>query len=274
MPKAARALDTRTKPASRRRPTKAKPRSQAAAKKPARKRPARPKPKSQPAPRSNGTTLGEAKLRFQMASLLRLSENLVTRAVNAYDKLFALEPADQGDIYLQMGKELAQRGVFDEAVEVLRKALELRPDDVEASVELGLVHMQRKAPQAAAQALEQAKRVGKPSHRVSKALAEAYIALERFDEALEELDIALRLEPDVAESYYQLGVVLDRLGRFPEALKAFDVAIDLDPAEVVYHQSLGFTLESMGRRKEAIKQFKKALELERSPAARLGAMRK
>jgi tetratricopeptide (TPR) repeat protein len=214
---------------------------------------------------TNGNGSGETKLRFQMASLLRLSENLVNRAVGAYDRLFALDPRDQCEIYLQMGKELAHRGNLADALEALRKALELCPQQLETHVEIGLIHLERGAPQAAVQAFEQAKQLGAPSQRLHKALADALIALERYDEALPELESALRLEPDVADHYYQLGTALDRLGRYPDAVKAFQVAIQLAPNEVPYHQSLGFTYESMGKRTEAIRCFKRALELERVP---------
>jgi tetratricopeptide (TPR) repeat protein len=209
-----------------------------------------------------------------MASLLRLSENLVNRAVGAYDKLFALEPRDQSEIYVQMGRELAQRGNLNEALEALRKASELFPRDVEALIEIGVVHLMRQAPLAAVQALEQAKSLGTPGYRLHKTLADALFALEKYEEALPELESALRLQPGVPEHYYQLGTTLDRLGRFEEAVKAFEVAIQLGPNEVAYHQSLGFTLESMGRRSQAIKCFKRALELERTPTNGLSFARK
>jgi tetratricopeptide (TPR) repeat protein len=215
----------------------------------------------------NGASSSETKLRFQMASLLRLSENLVNRAVGAYDRLFALEPRDRGEIYIQMGKELAQRGNVPDALEAFRKARELCPHDLDTLIEIGLLQLERGAAQAAVQAFEQAKTLGPPSHRLHKALADALIVLERYEEALSELESALRLEPNVADHYYQLGIALDRLGRYQDAVKAFEIALQLGPNEVVYHQSLGFSLESMGKRSEAIRCFKRALELERAPGS-------
>lgn len=274
------ALKKNSSPATRRKPA-AKPRSRprsaarvAATRKGTKKRAPKSAPSRPPNSevRKSALPSGETQFRVHMASLLRLSENIVNRAVGAYDKLFALEPTDHAQIYLQMGRDLAQRGNLEEALEALRKAQRLSPSNVEIGIELGLLHMQREAPQAAVHALVEAKALGKPTYRLRKALAEAFIVMERYEEALDELEVLLRLEPGVSESYYQLGIALDRLGRFDEAIKAFEAAIELSPSEVVYHQSLGFTLESVGRRREAIKRFKRALELERTPAQRRRAV--
>jgi tetratricopeptide (TPR) repeat protein len=206
---------------------------------------------------------GDAQWRFLVASLLRVSDNLMNRVLRIYDGLFALDRRDQADIYLQMGKELSQRGRLEDAVETLRKALELKPDEPLALLEIGSVHLRRGAPQAALEALEKARSLGQPSYRLHTLLVETLTRQDRNEEALAELECALKIRPRSAENHYRLGVVLDRLGRFEEAVGAFEKAIELAPDQVVYYQTLGFTLESMGRRRAAITCFKRALELER-----------
>jgi tetratricopeptide (TPR) repeat protein len=196
-----------------------------------------------------------------------MSDNLVSRAVGAYDKVFTLDQVDQAEICKKMGLDLAYRGRLDEALDALRKALALRPHDGHISLELGVVQLRRGAPQAALEHFQVAKDTGLVSYRLHRQLAEALLRLERDEEALAELDEAVHLKPSLPENHYRRGVVLDRLGRFGDALAAFSKAIELAPDDVVYHQTLGFTLESMGRRGEAIKCFKRALELERAVAA-------
>jgi len=214
---------------------------------------------------------GETRLRFQLASLARISDNLVTRAVRAYDRLFALDRTDQAEVYLDMGKDLVQRGKYEQALEVLRKAARLRPDSTEALLEIGLLHLRQQAPEAAVRALEQAKERGGPSYELHRGLGEALIMLGKYPEALKEIEAGLTLKPNVADDHYRLAVALDRVGRYEDAIRAFGRAIELAPHEVLYHQSLGFTLESAGRRRDAIKCFKRALELERPSAAPNGA---
>jgi tetratricopeptide (TPR) repeat protein len=211
----------------------------------------------------NGKQFNATQFRFHFASLLRLSDNLVAKAVAVYDRLFALDQREQTEIYMQMGQELVREHKFDEALVALRKVLASRPEHGDALLEVGLIHLKRGAPHAAVEVLRKAKDTGMRSHKLHVHLADALLRQDRLDDALTELDAALAFKPGEAEAHYRRGVVLDRLERYDDAAQAFRAAIDLLPGEVRYHQSLGFTLETLGRRTEAIKCFKRALELER-----------
>lgn len=204
----------------------------------------------------------ETALRFRLASLLRLSDNWVNKAVGAYDRLFELGTTDQAEIYLEMGKEFARGGKLEEALEALRKAGDLRPDDGEPVFEVGLIHLKKRAPEAAVSSFTRARALGVNGYRMHKALAEAFTELERLEEALTELQGARDLDPEDPDISFQIGMTFDRLGRYDEAVEAYERAIELAPDAVAYHQSLGLTLDSAGRRKDAIKCFKRALALE------------
>ena len=210
-----------------------------------------------------GHESSDTRLRFHLASLLRMSDNIVSRAVGAYDRLFALDRRDQAEIYLDMGRRLIAQGKTEQALEALRKAAHLRPGDGEVLVQVGLAHLHQPAPEAAVRVFGRAKEAGAASHDLYQGMADALVMQEKYAEALEALERALEIQAPGAEDLFRLGTVLDRLGRYEEACVAFRKALDLAPREVAYHQSLGFTLESMGRRREAIKCFKRALELER-----------
>jgi len=212
----------------------------------------------------NGSSLGTTQFRFQLASMLRVADNLVSRAVGAYDRMFALDQSETGDIYLQMGKQLAREDKLDEALEALRKVPESKPQYAEAMFEVGLIHLRRGAPQAAVELLRKAQARGYQHQRLHLQLARVLGNLERYDEALRELDTVLEVSPDLADGHYQRAIALDHLGRYAEAVEAFRAAIRLCPTEVRYHQSLGFTLETLGKRRDAIQCFKRALEMERS----------
>jgi tetratricopeptide (TPR) repeat protein len=133
--------------------------------------------------------------------------------------------------------------------------------------------LKKHAPQAAIQVLEEAKAQGHKSYRLHKHLADAWLQQDKLEEAAFELEEALRQKPDVPESCYQLGVLLDRIGEHDRAIAVLEHAISLKPKEVGYHQSLGFALESAGRRPEAIRAFKRALELEHTSSSRPAPMR-
>jgi len=205
----------------------------------------------------------EAQIRFRLASLLRLSDNIMRRMVGAYDTIFELDTQDKASIFLQMSQELAHEGKVDEALEALRGAAELHPDDPTPWIRIGEMYLQRKAPEAALQALKKARALGDESAALHLSIADALVMQDKHVAAAAELELAADKAPDSAETMYRLGTVVDHLGRFDEAVEALARAVELDPEEVTYHQSLGFALESAGRRQDAIQCFKRALELER-----------
>jgi tetratricopeptide (TPR) repeat protein len=202
--------------------------------------------------------------RFHFAALARVSDNLISRAINAYDRLFGLDEEEAGQIHFELGKRLADEERLDEAICALRNVLRARPDHVDALFELGKIQLRRGASRAAVEALERAKAAGLKSTKLRLLLAEALIREEKLRDALKETEAVLAAEPHVADVHYRHAMVLDRLERHVEAVAALENAIRLAPREVRYHQSMGFTLECLGRRADAIRSFKRALEFERS----------
>ncbi len=55
------------------------------------------------------------------------------------------------------------------------------------------------------------------------------INLKRYDEALQNIDKALELQPDLAEAWINKGITLKFLGRYEEALNTYDKAIKFQP---------------------------------------------
>jgi tetratricopeptide (TPR) repeat protein len=211
-----------------------------------------------------GTVQYATDWRFHLASLARISDNLVSRAVDAYDRIFGLDDREEGEIYFEVAKKLVDEERLDEAIAALRKVLRTTPNHGRALYELGVLHFRQGAPLAAITMLEQAKGAGISDRKLHMLLADAFCREERFEEALKEFDLAVSSQPDVAATHYRRGLLLDRLERHAEAITAFEKAIRLAPQEIRYHQSLGFTLETMGRRTDAIRSFKRALEVERT----------
>jgi hypothetical protein len=93
-----------------------------AAPKPNKRTPRRTAPASSDFPRPNRGTASVCRdqLRFHFASMLRMADNLIAKAVGAYDRLFALDPRDEGDITCRWAGA-AREDKLDEALESLRR---------------------------------------------------------------------------------------------------------------------------------------------------------
>lgn len=203
------------------------------------------------------------KLRFWMASILILTNQVADRFISMYDSLFTLDKEKTAKIYMGMGMDFAHDGNSEDALAALNKTLKMEPENGEAWFTVGLIHLGRHDPQAAVEAFTKARALKKNGFEMHSRMAEAFADMGNHKAASKELYSAVKLVPDSAESFFRLGVSLDNLENYKAAAKSFQKAIDLSPREPAYYQSLGFTMESLDNHKQAVFWFKKAVELER-----------
>lgn len=90
----------------------------------------------------------------------------------------------------------------------------------------------------------------------------AYDDQDQPDLALKDFDEAIRLDPLLAEAYYNRAFVLYRLGRPQDALHDLDKVVQLAPDLPAAHYNRGVVLESLGQRSRAISDLQKALSLD------------
>jgi choline-sulfatase len=104
-------------------------------------------------------------------------------------------PSDAGTAYLEFGRALNHRQKYQEAVPILRTAVEKMPESSMAHYELGL----------------------------------ALVKLEQWEAALPEVQAAVDHKPDSAQLHYDLAVVSSHLKHLPEAAKEYEKTLELDP---------------------------------------------
>ncbi|MCX5745053.1 MAG: tetratricopeptide repeat protein [Proteobacteria bacterium] len=73
---------------------------------------------------------------------------------------------------------------------------------------------------------------------------------------------ALRLRPECAEAWINLGRLFSESGDVAAAQDCFKSAIDLDPGEATAFYNLGVLAQDAGREREAIDHYHRALELD------------
>lgn len=82
--------------------------------------------------------------------------------------------------------------------------------------------------------------------------------LSRKEESLTLLNKAVLLDPENPYRYSSRAFVLDSLGKIDEAIKDYQRSIELDPEDAVAHNNLGMLQEKKGKMNEANYHFKKA----------------
>jgi len=110
---------------------------------------------------------------------------------------------------------------WPEAVDALRQALELAPDNAFTHLNLGTALFET---------------------------GDAGGALAQFQEAV-------RLSPGLAKAHYGIGIVTEAAGRDAEAIDAFAAAVNADPSSLEAHLSLADALRRTGRDAEALPHY-------------------
>jgi predicted O-linked N-acetylglucosamine transferase (SPINDLY family) len=126
-----------------------------------------------------------------------------------------------------LGVIALQTSHAERAVELIGKAIALKPDCPEAHYNRGL----------------------------------ALHHLKRFRDALASYDRAIALKSDYLEAHHNRGRVLQRLNRPGPALASFERAIALKPDFALAHYYRGNALNALKRQEEALASYDKAIEL-------------
>ena len=84
----------------------------------------------------------------------------------------------------------------------------------------------------------------------------------KVQEAMEQYEQALRLDPDYAEAHNDLGSALMGQGKVQEAIGHYEQALQIKPDSIEAHNNLGIALMGQGRLREAMEQYEQALRIE------------
>jgi len=154
---------------------------------------------------------------------------------------------------------LSLQGRFAESEACSRRALRLRPDDIDVLNELG-VALWRQGRAAEAEAIYlRACLITPNDFRILTNLGLALYEQGRIDEAGELYRRTLRIRPDAFDALMNLGIVLSDQGKFDEAMDWLQAAHRLRPDSADALQNLGMNLSRQGRWDEAIDHYEQAL---------------
>jgi tetratricopeptide (TPR) repeat protein len=160
-----------------------------------------------------------------------------------------------------LGEALNNLNSLDAARAEFEKALQLDPAMAVAHLNLGMVLAQTEDLAHAAEHLDFAiaKLGATPQGAQAHYLrAKVYTDLSQIERASSELHIAVKIAPDFAEAWSDLGQARKTLLDDAGALAAFERAVALSPSDPVALTRLGNELNQQGKVKPAILQLEKA----------------
>ncbi len=169
--------------------------------------------------------------------------------------------------YYQLAEINIQLGAEDEAISAFYKAIELKPDFIQAYESLRILLQKNGNFEEAEKVLNKIIRLH-PNSKTYNSLACVQINLKKFDEGINNLKKALELEPDFVQAQNNLGKFYFLLGnnfvsqkKIKEAQDCYLQAIDISPEVAEVYYNLGNTYIESGLYQDAIEYFQKAINL-------------
>jgi tetratricopeptide (TPR) repeat protein len=152
----------------------------------------------------------------------------IQQSEREYKQAIELKPdfvtacSDLGDIYMK-------KQDFNNAEKMYSRALEQGMKNSRLYNNLGILYVQLNVLDKANLFYQRAIAHEKNSPEPRLGLAYVYSQQGKFDQALSELKVLLKINPDFAMAYYQLGAIYEKLGQKEEAVDAYRSYIEMQP---------------------------------------------
>lgn len=139
--------------------------------------------------------------------------------------------------------------------------MDLDPCNIDALNLAGICSYQKQDFENALHFLQQANVIGPKSPYTCNTIGLIYQAQNKFTEALDQFDIAIKLQNNIAELHNNRGNALKSLLQLDEAFGAYQKALKLNPNYVEALSNLGVTLKELGKPDDALAYFENAIKI-------------
>ncbi len=204
--------------------------------------------------------------RYAELASLYLDMRRYDDALAAANAMLSLDP-DGRTGYDMLVVIYEQMGDRDQASEMYARIVEIDAGDVEAWEHLGNWRSLQGKHTEAIDAYVHSLSLDPQRYTVSFGLAETYLEVERYDEALgvyqelvEDAENGRLQSDDLAAAYAGLAETYNALGRYNEAIQAAESLLEHSEDDPEGFYQLAIAYEALGRRDEAIENYQNAIE--------------
>jgi tetratricopeptide (TPR) repeat protein len=188
-------------------------------------------------------------------------ENKLIQADALLNELYRLEPLNE-EIYIQKANILSKKDEHLQAIEVLKKALELTDDVVDLYSLIGMEYLFLDQFEDAKTYFIKCLEEDIEDYSALYNIIYCFDFLDQNDEAIEYLNSFLDKNPYCEVAWHQLGKQYYTLKDYKKALAAYDFAIISDDTFVGAYLEKGKVLEKLKRFEEAIEFYSFTLKLD------------
>lgn len=189
---------------------------------------------------------------YRLLGLIRLDQNLGGEAVQLFSKALALAP-DDVDSWYYLG--LAQHSLAhsEDALRCYQEVLKRDSRHFHAQLQIGTLLLTQGQRQQALEHLKAAEALRPQNAEVYERLGEAFLVNGNLQQALDAARHAVELMPFHRQPHYQLALVLARLGKSDESRKEFAISEGLPPEPEVTPLERWRELHAEGPKSDASK---------------------
>ncbi|PQJ95918.1 tetratricopeptide repeat protein [Chromatium okenii] len=204
-----------------------------------------------------------ASIQEQKVVVSLLEKRQFIEAESKARKLVARYPTDAFG-WKATGTLLFKRGLFEDSLNFLLKAVQLNPKDAECLNNLGNTLQNLNRPNEALDCYKRSLEIGADYAAAYNSVGVTLESINRIEEAIDNYRRALALDPNLSDAFSNLGVALRKIQRLSEALDCFQRALKVDPDNVKVYNNIGAVLEEIGQLDEAIAAYEKAIVLDKN----------
>ena len=180
-------------------------------------------------------------------------------AIGAYREALALDPEYKSAILgLADAYRLAER--YDEAAAGYRRLLELDPNDNKAHYHLAEIHAAEGEYEEALEVLAGLEETGEERAPARNLKGECLLSLGRLDEAEAELRLALSMDDQLSDAWYNLALLFEERGDGSRALEAYETRLEMAPRDFRSHFNVAKLYGAMGDPARMEASFRAAIE--------------
>ena len=177
----------------------------------------------------------------------------VLRARNASSRVSRL---------LKQASSHSERGLHDDAIKLIKQAMEIRPNDPRCCVQLASAYRAQNKISLAVGAMKMAAELDPGNSLIQEQLLQALVELERYDEAITIGKKVLKRLPKSLYARDVLGIAYLHKGKIDKALAVTNELIRLAPADPLHYFKKAVLLQQKGEVAMAMETFTKALEMD------------
>ena len=185
------------------------------------------------------------------------------KAIKCFDKALQIDPKNAA-VLNEKGYALNELGNLLEAIKCYDKALQIDPKNIFAYRGKGDALRRSRWPKEAIKCFDKAIEIDPKNAAVLNEKGTALLDLKEYEEAIECFDKAIEIEKRTEKRPIYLcnkGLTLGRLEKNKEAIECYGKAIEINPNLADAWKDVGLLLKDSRRHEEAIKCFDKAIEI-------------